>query len=228
MKEITFTNKYGFDFLSPQPATKVLPEWYKKQNEYTTGEKKPEEKGSTPSTVKKCMPVFDALTSGYILFTPVDVYVSQKDGMPYYQWSSQDVISFHPLAQADNHPAKNGFPYPKWINSWAIKTPKGYSTLFIPPMHNPNNMFTVLEGVVDTDTFTDVVNFPFVLKDPSWEGMIPAGTPMVQVIPFKRDEWKMKIGGEKEIKENMKLVGKLQTLFFNRYKTYFWSRKEYK
>jgi hypothetical protein len=228
MKEITFTNRYGFDFFSPQPATKVLPEWYKKQSEYTAGEKKPTESGSTPSTVKKCMPVFDALTSGYILFTPVDVYVSKKDDMPYYQWSGQDAISFHPLAQADNHPAKNGFAYPKWMNPWAIKTPKGYSTLFIPPMHNPNNMFTVLEGVVDTDTYTDPVNFPFVLKDPSWEGMIPAGTPMVQVIPFKRDAWKMKIGGEKEIKENMKLVGKLQTLFFNRYKTYFWSRKEYK
>jgi hypothetical protein len=58
--------------------------------------------------------------------------------------------------------------------------------------------------------------------------MIPAGTPMVQVIPFKRDAWKIKIGGEKELKENMKVVAKLQTLFFNRYKTYFWSRKEYR
>lgn len=228
MKEITFTNRYGLDIFSPQPAIKVLPEWYKKQNEYVSGEKKPTESNSTPSTVKKCMPVFDALTSGYILFTPVDVYISQKDGKPYYQWSDQGVITFHPIAQADEHPSKNGFDYPKWMNSWAIKTPAGYSTLFIPPMHNPNNMFTVLEGVVDTDTYTDIVNFPFVLKDPSWEGMIPAGTPMVQVIPFKRDAWKMKIGGEKELKENIKIVAKLQTLFFNRYKTYFWSRKEYR
>ena len=39
MKEITFTNKFGLDFISPQPATKVLPEWYKKQNEYVSGEK---------------------------------------------------------------------------------------------------------------------------------------------------------------------------------------------
>jgi hypothetical protein len=228
MKEIIFTNKHGLDFISPQPAIKVLPEWYKKQNEYISKEKKPDTNNNTPATVKKCMPVFDALTSGYILFTPVDVYVSQKDNMPYYQWSSQDAISFHPVAQANEHPAKNEFPYPKWMNQWAIKTPAGYSTLFIPPMHNPNNMFTVLEGVVDTDTYTDIVNFPFVLKDPSWEGMIPAGTPMVQVIPFKRDAWKMKIGGEKELKENIKIVAKLQTLFFNRYKTYFWSRKEYR
>jgi len=228
MKEITFTNKFGLDFFSPQPATKVLPEWYKKQIEYVSGEKKPMENNSTSATVKKCMPVFDALTSGYILFTPVDVYVSQRDGMPYYQWSGQDAISFHPITQADEHPAKNGFAYPKWMNSWGIKTPAGYSTLFIPPMHNPNNMFTVLEGVVDTDTYTETVNFPFVLKDPSWEGMIPAGTPMVQVIPFKRDAWKMKIGREKELKENAKIVSLLNTSFFNKYKTYFWSRKEYR
>jgi hypothetical protein len=58
--------------------------------------------------------------------------------------------------------------------------------------------------------------------------MIPAGTPMVQVIPFKRDTWKMKIGGEKELKENAKIVSRLDTSFFNKYKTYFWSRKEYR
>jgi hypothetical protein len=38
----------------------------------------------------------------------------------------------------------------------------------------------------------------------------------------------MQIGGEKELKENAKMTAKLTTLFFNRYKTYFWSRKEYK
>jgi hypothetical protein len=228
MKKITFTNKYGHDFFVPQPASKVLPEWYKKQKEYTTGEKKISIEVRTPSTIKKCIPVFDALTSGYIIFTPVDVYVSHEDGAPYYHWTGQDAISFHPVTQADKHPATNGFPYPKFNNPWGVKTPPGYSTLFIPPMHNPNNMFTVLEGVVDTDKYTEMINFPFVLKDPSWEGMIPAGTPMVQVIPFKREAWKMQIGGEKELKENYNMTAKLVTLFFNKYKTYFWSRKEYK
>jgi hypothetical protein len=125
MKEITFTNRYGLDFFSPQPATKVLPEWYKKQSEYVSNEKKPLRDNETPSTVKKCMPVFDALTSGYILFTPVDIYVSQRDGMPYYQWSGQDAISFHPVIQADEHPAKNGFAYPNGTIHGELKPQQG-------------------------------------------------------------------------------------------------------
>ena len=228
MKEITFTNKYKLNLFPPKPATKIIPEWYKKQIEYNNNEKKIALDNSSPATIKKCIPVFDAMTSGYILFTPVDVYISQVNGAPYYQWASQDAITFHPIKQADEHPAKNGFDYPKWMNSWAIKTPPGYSTLFIPPMHNPNGMFTVLEGVVDTDTYTEIVNFPFVLNDTSWEGMIPAGTPMVQVIPFKRESWQLKIGGEKELKENSTVQAKLNSLFFNKYKIQFWHRKEYR
>ena len=48
----------------------------------------------------------------------------------------------------------NEYPYPKWINPWAIKTPAGYSVYFKPPAHNPNQWFEILEGVVDTDTYS--------------------------------------------------------------------------
>jgi len=228
-KKITFTNMFEVDFYPPQPAQKQIPDWYKKTPEYFGQQgKKISPDGIAPNTIKKCIPVFDAMTAGYILFTQVDVQVSQIDGLPYYNWSSQDAIAMHPVEQGASHPSSNGAPFPKWVNSYAIQTPPGYSCLFVPPLHNPNEIFNVLPGLVDTDTYASPVNFPFVLNDVKWEGMIPAGTPMVQVIPIKRDSWKSETGSTKEIKQAKLIDAKLKTMFFNSYKKQFWSRKEYR
>jgi hypothetical protein len=227
-KKITFTNVLGLDFFPPKPAVKEVPEWYKNTPEYLGEQvKKVIDPNSTIHTVKKCVPVFDAITAGYILYTQVDIQVHQQDGAPYYNWSDQNAISFHPVEQASLHPAKNKLPYPKWNNPYAISTPPGYSVLFTQPFHR-ESVFTILDGIVDTDSYKAPVNFPFVLNDVKWEGIIPAGTPMAQVIPFKREPWEHKIGSDKERQEQEKITRKLKTLFFNSYKRQFWSRKEYR
>jgi hypothetical protein len=94
-------------------------------------------------------------------------------------------------------------------------------------MHR-ESVFTILPGIVDTDEYASPVNFPFVINDPNFEGFIPKGTPIAQVIPFKRESWKMKIGGEKERLLGSRITARLQTKFFDRYKTMFWIKKEYK
>jgi hypothetical protein len=229
VKEITFTHVLGLDFFPPKPAVKEVPDWYRNTPEYLDNYgKEVMVTGQLPSTIKKCIPVFDAITAGYILYTQVDVQVSEQDNLPYYNWSSQEALSFHNPKQADVHPSYKGVPYPKWNNPYAIKTPPGYSTLFINPMHNPNNIFTILPGFVDTDTYTAPVNFPFVLNDNNWKGIIPAGTPMAQVIPIKRESWQHKIGSTSEILEQDRITKKLHTLFFNSYKKQFWHKKEYR
>lgn len=226
--DITFTDIIGVDSkYQPVPASRLLPDWYKDTNEYIDGERQIRD-GQTPHTVKKCIPVFDAMTAGYIISTYVDVQVTQQDGLPYYQWPSLDAVSFHPVSQAPNHPDGNGAPYPKWSNPWAISTPPGYSCLFVPPMHNPNRIFTALPGIVDTDTYRSAVNFPFVLDHASWEGIIPAGTPIVQIIPFERQSWKMSLGDDRNRAEQQRVFTRLRSLWFNSYKRQFWSRKEYR
>ena len=210
-KKITFTNVHGLDFFPPKPAVREVPEWYKNTPEYVTDQGKkyitPED---TPHTIKKCIPVFDAITAGYILYTQVEIQVFYNGEFTQYCWPSQNAIDFHPVTQAPLHPKKNDSPYPKWVNPYAIKTPPGYSTLFLPPMHNPNKIFTILEGIVDT------------------EGIIPAGTPMAQVIPFKRESWKHNIGSDKELQEQKKVREKLSTLLYNSYKKQFWVSKDYR
>jgi hypothetical protein len=225
MKPIIFTDTFNvFEKYKPVPASKLIPEWYKELQSYQNNTKTLDlQTNQRSSTIKKCIPVFDAITSGYLILSPCDVYVSTVDGAPYFQWSNYDFIDFHSVVQAPTHPKSDGFSYPKFTNPWAIKTPSGYSCLFTAPKHR-NNVFTILDGIVDTDNYDAPVNFPFVLNDPKWEGIIPAGTPIAQVIPFKRDAFKM------EFKNNdvSKTFIKLRSKFFDSYKTQFWQRKEYK
>ena len=227
---IIFTNILGSDELyPPEPALKNIPEWYKGLESYIGKEKKPiYGNGTSPATIKRCMPVFDAITMGYILKTSSDVYISQKEGLPYFEWASNEVIKFHDIKQAYNHPESNGITdFPKWINPWSIKTKRGYSSLFVQPFHR-DSPFLILPGVVDTDKYNAPVNFPFVLKDKSFEGIIPAGTPVAQVIPFKRKRWSMKIDKKNNLKKINQDANFITSKFFDAYKNKFREEKEYK
>lgn len=230
MTQIIFTNTGGVpEEYSPKPATASVPDWYKNLSSYIGGEKKPTGDGNTTGTIKRCMPVFDAIIGGYILYTNVDVWVSQRDNQPWFEWPSFGPIQWHPVEQAPNHPNRNGHQatYPKWINPWAIQTPPGYSTLFVQPMHR-ESVFTILPGVVDTDQYNAPVNFPFVLNNVNYEGLIPAGTPMAQVIPFKRESWEMSLGTQEDFEKQNKTTIRLRTRFFDSYKSQFRQPKEYK
>lgn len=229
MKKIIFTPIWEIeDTFYPSPSSKNIPDWYKKTQPFLNNDKHFKTREGSPNlTVKKCIPVFDAITAGYIIKTYTDIYVSEGiDGDKQYSWPTYEPISFHPIEQAELHPTNNGLTYPKWTNPWSIETTSGYSCLFVPPMHNPNNYFTIMPGVVDTDRYINPVNFPFVLNDPNFEGIIPAGTPMAQVIPFKRDSFKHSIGNNhKKISSFAQIY---RNRFVNNYKNKFWQKKIYK
>jgi hypothetical protein len=258
MTEIIFTNTLGVPLDAvPQPASKMVPDWYKDSESYMGPEKKPDGNGMMNGTIKRCMPIFDAINAGYLLVTHTDIHVSQKKisytdkehfnktgednpltdeevlakGFPltnaWFEWPSFAPIDFHPPEQAPLHPEVTGTPIPKWINPWSIKTPPGYSTLFVAPLHR-TNVFNALPGVVDTDQYDAPVNIVFVLSDPKFEGTVPAGTPIVQVIPFKREVWSMRLGEEKDLENQTKTSIKLRTKFFDSYKSQYRQPKEYR
>ena len=80
MANIVFTDTTGSipQEFYPKPAFASVPDWYKGLESYIGGEKKPSGDGNTTGTLKRCMPVFDVITSGYILYTYTDLFVSQK------------------------------------------------------------------------------------------------------------------------------------------------------
>lgn len=229
-QKIIFTASIDIDKnFYPEPAINNIPDWYKKINSYIGSKTFKVDGHSGNQTIKKCMPVFDAITAGYIIKSYTDIYVEKNDeNGSYYSWPLYEPILFHPIEQAKIHPNANGMDYPKWSNPWSIKTPKGYSTLFTNPMHNPNGIFTIMPGIVDTDSYINPVNFPFTLNDPNFEGIIPAGTAIAQVIPFKRDYFKMKIGNKKHQEGTEFFKNTYSIKWVNNYKTRFWNKKQYK
>jgi hypothetical protein len=228
-KKIIFTSILDFDDLEkPKPASTIIPDWYKNTKSYVFDKKIPTNEGTSSGTIKKCIPVFDAITAGYIITSPTDIYVGTNENSgQFFYWPNFGAIEFHPIEQAQEHPLKKPFNYPKWMNPWAIKTEKGYSVLITQPMHR-DLPFTIFPGVVDTDTYTAPINFPFVINDPLFEGLIPRGTPIAQIIPFKRDSWEMSIGDEKEKRDQFQITLKLTTKLFDKYKNMFWDKKQYK
>jgi hypothetical protein len=245
MADITFTKIMDIsDEYTPKPASKFLPDWYKDMESYIGGVKSPLGLGqSTTATMKRCMPIFDAMTSGYIIPTYVDLFITQKQeldsetneptgkAVPWYEWPLLEPLNFHEPFQTPNHYLREGLSsqaqWPKWMNPWAIKTPPGYSCLFLSPLHR-DSPFSILSGVVDTDHYTGAVNFPFILNDWNFKGLIPSGTPMAQVIPFKRESWNMQFGQEEDFQKQNKDIRNVRTRFFDGYKSQYRQTKEYK
>jgi hypothetical protein len=227
-KEIIFYNLLNLkkEYL-PKPAVQCIPKWYKEIEPRFPKEKKP----SSLRTIKKCIPVFDAITAGYIFVTYHDTWVTKVDGEISFLPSDDSEIIIHPQKQAYNHPSAptllNSLGFPKFNNPFGIETPPGYSCIFKPPAHNPNPWFEILEGIVDTDTYTGPVHFPFKFKNEDFEGLIPAGTPLAQVIPFKRESWNSKFETLDEAGQLPNLQH-IKSLFWDRYKRLFWSPKSFK
>jgi ABC-type histidine transport system ATPase subunit len=77
----------------PELAKKFLPQWYKDSETVTI-----DEKGEEHSGLKRCIPFLDSMISGYMLVTPVDIFISKnKDGSLNIKWKSierlEDFIS---------------------------------------------------------------------------------------------------------------------------------------
>lgn len=179
-KKIKFqSDKAEIDIPAPTPSSRFVPAWYRKM------------KGVTDKieTVKKCIPVLDALTAGYMISLPADVSWDSET-KEFGSQSRVSLVSGHIPTQTEDVALPPEFdPKPhKWINSWFIKTPPGYSTLFIHPLNRMDLPFYSFTGIVDTDKHPLVINFPFVLRK-DFSGIIPEGTPLIQAIPFKRDNW---------------------------------------
>lgn len=215
----------------PKPAVEYVPNWYKNAKSYLhpSGKKAPTMDGAGAASVKRCMPVWDMMTAGYIIETPYDIYITQNKEGPYFQWGQTEAIAFQSFDQFQNHPYSRDINYAaRIVHPWSIKTPKGWSILVCEPQHHEPTPIICSSGIVDTDTFSIPFNMFIKLRDPHFEGMIPAGTPFIQVIPFKREKWISKLGGRKEKTKYIYDLSKFRTVFFDCYKKFWWQKKEYK
>jgi hypothetical protein len=175
----------------PVPASKILPEWYMDMPPYSSGTKFNLEPFPNV-TVKKCFPVLDSLTSGYVVPLWSDIQVISKFNSHKLKWvTDQPVFDTWSPTQVSSFDLPEGFGDSvfKYLHGWVIKTPPGYSCLITHPFGYQNLPFRAVSGIVDTDTLDTDINTPIIFKK-EFEGIIEKGTPMFQIIPFKRDNWK--------------------------------------
>ena len=156
--------------------------------------------GGEIRTLKHCPPFLDALGLGVLILLPTDLTVT--DGQLSWDWDPPPLpdtamtrapIGVHVPEQAQGAPVDTGGRLVlKFINFWTLETDPGWSLLFTHPFNRPDLPFTTLTGVVDCDLFRDgYVHFPALL-DRDFDGVIPAGTPVAQVVPVQR-------GGQLEV-----------------------------
>jgi hypothetical protein len=163
----------------PYPASGHIPDWFRNMApDFPLG-----------GTLKRCPPFLTALTAGYIIPAPADLRVMMNAGRELgCQGEIHFVTSHFPQQYA-------GSPFAartviKFDNPWIIVTPPEFVCLITAPINRFEVPFLPLTGIVETGTYYKEVQLPMVcLMEPGQTFDFRAGAPMIQVIPFRRDEW---------------------------------------
>jgi hypothetical protein len=227
--KITFStsNEVTNALFKPVPIKSVFPNWYKSMDNEQA--KCPLTKvhsyydGNRSRTAKACIPLRDYMSSGYLIVTQGDIVINvsdEGDKFIYYQ-SNSALTDVHPHWQlplsTDGKPNK----YIKLGNDWLITTPKGYSCMFYPPEMFFEDRFRVIPGIVDTDGYDAPVQFPSLLLK-GGDFIIKAGTPLVCVFPFKRENYTHKCVLEERRKRT-----KIEAYLYDAYLRIFHHKKHY-
>ena len=176
---------------APYPATRAVPDWLKNlpmeqplQPQGPGGEAAPR-----APTVKQCPPFLEAMTCGYIIPLAGDVTFEMEPSGTLRFTSEGNLIDTQHPAQVRGSPMQNALIV-KFNNPWIVRTPPGYSTLFVPALNQFRFPFQVLAGLVETDTYYKQVHFPSLcLMRPGQTVTLKRGTPIAQAIPILRSEW---------------------------------------
>lgn len=211
----------------PVPGYTQIPKWYKEVPKFVRGDKvQISENGSVNVGVKACSPFLDAIIAGYIIKLHCDILVEKVDGHTRLTWSS-DVppISPRPKEVGEQMPVVPGFS--PFLQAWEMKSgfkvPDGYSVLVTQPLNRLDLPTFVTSGVMEADQYLGAGGIPFAVRE-DFEGIIKQGTPIIQLFPFKRDNWQSIIVENKFPNGDMRGRNKIMGW----YKENIWQKKEYK
>jgi hypothetical protein len=221
----------------PTPIIKTIPDWYRKADRFAkmpNGEFwKASDQGKIP-TWKACPAIFDIMGTGYSLNTPCDIkfYINNK-GIIDFEILNKECLDFiqkrEPMPQFVTPYGYHESHFAFWVD-WNIELPEGYSAIYLHPANRYELPFKTTEGIVDNDSVNISGTFPFFIQN-NFEGIVPAGTPFAQIIPFKREDWKSKIIIEDQknmYNKNVANSAKYRVPDGGVYKNKVWSRREYR
>lgn len=232
MKKIVFypQSKLAKELVAP-PQKVTPPEWFKKIPLYVNGKHLHLKYGEPNYSAKGCMPFLDTLTSGYTFNLNCDILVEKDKLNDGYNITWNNNVVFAPVVSRVTDkgtlPQMSGFTGLdfSWVSYWGIKTPKGYSSLLTHPFNRTDLPFFTTTGIMDTDKWGIWGRQPFALQE-GFEGVIEAGTPIIHLFPFKRENWTSKISTDLTEWANYE-EGRRANHFRGYYKNKYWSKKNY-
>lgn len=228
---------------TPEPSKNTIPEWFTSADKhkkmpnglYELGLFMEDGKQIVERVLswKSCPALLDAVLSGYILKTPVDININQVDGKPVIVNAEECSYFCGIRGYQDGFPTPDGYENLQlnWIVNWMPKVPEGYTTLWTHPLNAFDLPFISVSGFIDTESYIQKGKLPFFIKK-DFEGVIPAGTPYIQVFPIKNEKWEMDLKSytEEEIEQNDIMdfnEYNPQNSSKSNYKKKFWVKKQY-
>jgi hypothetical protein len=226
-------------FPEPVPAFKEIPTWFKKVLPFYDNDDTPMD-GIQRLTVKRCVAFLDMLSSGYIIKAPFDIYIDTTNGQKIFQipkalegFSSlgiKPMISAHDMKQVEGYPIDRDqyIEHIFRINPiWVAKGSKGVSALFIQPQHHEVSPLYAIAAVIDIDGYPSDGLLSFLVKK-EFRGYIHKGTPLVQVIPFMRQDFVSEIIRDQKENDKVKQISnRVRTVFNSGYRKMMWKKKSY-
>lgn len=226
LKYEAFHSDIDSNMVKPSKAT--ISKWFKDTPKWLSPFPPKSAQEAIP-TVKMCTPFLEAMALGYLIHLPMDVVVSIENEVQNLSWRiggdlvgvrDEDKISYlpHPIGCSPTHYT--------WKLPLSFSVPTGYSVLYTQPFNRPELPFITLSGVIDGPFVTSVGgSIPFYLKK-DFEGVIPQGTPLAQLVPFKNEKWEAREtkGLIQEGNENSR---KSKAVLSGWYKSAYWKKKSF-
>jgi len=226
---ISFKSLFGnFAITSPvECAKKIDSEWQKEL--------------IANKNLNKCPGLTDFYDSGYIISAHCDIHIkANKTGVI----CKLENLSNNPNTPADQRLLQPGHMDPSFSSSvvsdssvkkiiykvplpWYIQTKPGYSAYVLPSYlhHNFSDKIFVYPGIVDYDKGFGTTNFIFSpLKE--CEFIIRVGTPLLHVLPYKREKFTAECDKATIQESDMQFFG-YPSRARQYYRRHFWSKKEY-
>jgi hypothetical protein len=217
--------------------SKNLPDWYREYDRYAkdrNGEyiEDPNLGGKIP-TWKACPAIYDTFGAGYLYRVPCDIKIERLPNgnlkATVLDSRYQEFIQTRGMMEGfATPPGFEAFHF-AWFPSWACQVPDGYSVLYAQPFNRYDLPFITTSGIIDNDKVHLPGSMPFFIKQ-GWEGIIEAGTPFTQLLPFKRDDWKSEIVEKSALeifKDNRANSKKYRVPNGGFYQKSVWSRRKY-
>jgi hypothetical protein len=213
----------------PKPSKLSIPNWYKDAPNLLDDTKVSETTNIQSQMMKRCVPFLDSMMSGYTAELWCDVIVRKNDnGTPSFEWRIPNKpLDIRSPITSEELPVPTGHHWFRltWMSPYYYRLPVGYSFLITHPFNRYDLPFTTLSAVVDADGIMTGGNIPFFIKD-GFEGVIKKGTPIYQILPFKRENWNSKETPEL-ISLGEKMERKSLSVITGFYRNNVWKRKDY-